>query len=141
EAATSSFAVPITDKLILVAKDTRQKRNDVEPAVSVVVSIPQTITVQEAQELARSVQQVMEIKRFAIDSAHRLVVMNGPVSKIRPAQQLFNDLLTYRPQVTVELEFIEVSRSELRSLGLTVPSSFPIVPLTTVLHSQPVIPT
>jgi len=33
----------------------------------VVISIPQTVTVQEAQELARAVQQVMEIKRFGID--------------------------------------------------------------------------
>jgi hypothetical protein len=64
EAATSSFVIPLGPKLFLVSKDTQQKRNDVEPTVTVVVSLPQTVTVQEAQELARAVQQVMEIKRF-----------------------------------------------------------------------------
>jgi general secretion pathway protein D len=140
EAATASFVVPVTERLLLVAKDTPQKRIDVEPAVNVVISIPQTVTVQEAQELARSVQQLMEIRRFGIDTARRLVLLNGPLSKIRPAQRLFEDLLNYRPEVSVELQFIEVTRSELTSIGLQLPTSFPFIPLTTVLHNVPAIP-
>jgi general secretion pathway protein D len=141
EAATSSFVAPVTTRVFLVAKDNPQKRNDVEPAVTVVVSIPQTVTVQEAQELARAVQQVMEIRRFGIDSGRRLVLLNGPISKIRPAQRLFEDLLSYRPEVSVELQFIEVTRSEVSSFGLQLPTSFPIIPLTDVLHNTPSIPT
>lgn len=137
EAMTSTFVFPITEHLFMAAKDTQQKRNDVEPDVTVVIPIPQTVTVQDAQELARSVQQVMEIKRFGIDTQRRLVLLNGPVSKVRPAQMLFEDLLTYKPQVNVELEFIEVTHSEALNLGLTLPTSFPIVPLTTVLHNVP----
>jgi len=140
EAATSSFVVPVTTRVLLIAKDTPQKRNDVEPAVTVIVPIPQTITVQEAQELARAVQQVMEIKRFGIDSARRLVLLNGPISKIRPAQRLFEDLLSYRPEVSVELQFIEVTRIESRSIGLQLPTSFPIIPLTDFLNNKPSIP-
>ena len=141
ESATSSFVVPIGERLFLVAKDTQQKRNDVEPAVTVVIPIPQAVNVQEAQELARAVQQVMEFKRFGIDSARRLVILNGPISKVRPAQKLFEDLLTYRPEVRVDLEFIEVNRTDALSYGLTLPTSFPIIPLTTVLHNAPSIAT
>jgi general secretion pathway protein D len=137
ESATSSFVIPLGERLFMVAKDTQQKRNDVEPAVTVMISIPQTVTVQEAQELARSVQQVMEIKRFGIDSLRRLVLLNGPISKVRPAQKLFEDLLTYRAEMSLELEFIEVTRNDSMSLGLSLPTSFPLVPLTTVLHNTP----
>jgi hypothetical protein len=137
EAATSSFVIPLGPKLFLVSKDTQQKRNDVEPTVTVVVSLPQTVTVQEAQELARAVQQVMEIKRFGIDSLSRLVVLNGPLSKVRPAQKLFEDLLAYRAEVSVDVEFIAVTRSEALNFGLNLPTTFPIVPLTTVLHNVP----
>jgi hypothetical protein len=137
EAMTSSFVVPLTDHLFMAVKDTQQKRNEVDPDVMVVIPIPQTVTVQEAQELARSVQQLMDIKRFGIDSMRRLVLLNGPVSKVRPAQRVFEDLLTYKPQVSVELEFIEVTRSDTLNLGITVPTSFPVVPLTTVLHNVP----
>jgi general secretion pathway protein D len=37
----------------------------------------------------------------------------------------------------VELEFIEVTHSDALNLGLTLPTSFPAVPLTTVLHNIP----
>jgi general secretion pathway protein D len=137
EAATASFVVPLGPHLVMVAKDTQQKRNDVEPAVTVVISIPQTVTVQEAQELARAVQQVMEIKRFGIDSVARLVVLNGPVSKVRPAQKLFEDLLTYRAEVSVDVEFIEVTHNDALSFGLQLPTSFPFLSLSTVLHNVP----
>jgi general secretion pathway protein D len=50
---------------------------------------------------------------------------------------VFEDLLTYKPQVSVELEFIEVTHSDTLNLGLTLPTTFPVVPLTTVLHNIP----
>jgi general secretion pathway protein D len=137
ETVTGSFIVPLGERLFLAVKDTPQKRNDAEPAVTVVVPIPQTVTVQEAQELARAVQQVMEIKRFGVDSARRLVLLNGPVSKVRPAQRLFEQLSGYKPEVSVDVEFIEASRNDVLSYGFSLPTSFPIVPLTTVLHNLP----
>src|ERR1700722_14789778 len=60
EAMTSSFIVPLGEHLILIVKDTQQKRSEVEPDVVVGIPIPQTVTVQEAQEVARDVEQVME---------------------------------------------------------------------------------
>ena len=137
QAATSSFVVPITGRVFLVAKDTQQKRNDVEPAVTVVVSIPQVISAQETQELARSVQQVMDLRNFAIDTTRRMVLLRGPISKVRPAQRLFEDLLTYRSEVSVDLQFIEVTHTDLTTLGLQLPTSFPFASLTTVLHNVP----
>jgi general secretion pathway protein D len=137
QAMTSSFVVPLAEHVFMAVKDTAQKRSEVDPDVMVVIPIPQTVTVQEAQELARNVQQLMDIKRFGIDSGRRLVLLNGPVSKIRPAQRLFEDLLTYKAQVSVELEFIEVTHSDALNLGFTLPTTFPVTPLTTVLNNVP----
>src|SRR5215813_2497775 len=137
ETVTSSFIAPLGDRLFLAVKDTQQKRSEVEPDVTVVIPIPQTVAVQEAQELARNIQQVMEIKRFGIDSARRLVLLNGAVSKVRPAQRLFEQLSARRAEVSIDLEFIEVTRNDAINFGLTLPDTFPIVPLTTVLHNVP----
>ncbi|MBI1790483.1 MAG: hypothetical protein HYR60_23365, partial [Acidobacteria bacterium] len=121
---TGSFAVPLGERLLFVAKDTQQKRNESEPTVAVAVSIPQPVSVQEATELARSVQQLMEIKRFAVDNTRRLVVMSDRISKVRPAQQVFEELLYYRPEVRVDLEFLEVDRTDTLAVGLDLPTSF-----------------
>ncbi len=127
QAITGSFAFPLGEKLFMVAKDTQQKRNELEPAVSVAVPIPQPVTVQEAQEVARSVQQVMEIRRFSVDSQRRMVVMSGPLSKIVPAQRVFEDLLTYRTEVAIEVKFIEINRSDAVRFGLDLPAAFQVV--------------
>jgi general secretion pathway protein D len=126
QALTGSFVFPLGERLFMVAKDTQQKRNELEPAVAVEVPIPEPVTVQEAQEVARSVQQVMEIRRFAVDSQRRVVVMSGPLSKILPAQRVFQDLLSYRTEVAIEVKFVEVNRSDTLRLGLDLPNTFKI---------------
>lgn len=124
--ASSSFIVPIGDKLFLVAKDTEQKRREVEVTVAVAVPIPEPVTIQEAQELARAVQQVMEIQRFGIDSAHRTVLIRDRVSKVRPALALFQDLLHQRAQIVIEAELLTVAKTSSMSYGLSVPTQISI---------------
>jgi hypothetical protein len=127
--ATSSFIVPISSRLILVVKDTEQKRREVENTVALTVPIPEPITIQEAQEMARAVQQLMEIQRFAIDSAQRLVVMRDRVSKLVPAQALYYQLLRKRAEVMIEVELVVVPKKTTLSFGLGFPTAFPLVPL------------
>jgi Flp pilus assembly secretin CpaC len=123
EAATSSFAVPLSEKLLMIYKDTQQKRTEAEPNMAVTLSIPNPVTVQEAQELARAVQQVLEIKRFAIDGAQRLVLIKDRVGKVRTAQALYEQLLTLRSQAMVEVELVELSESHELHYGFSLPTS------------------
>ena len=127
EAATGSFLVPLGPKLVFVAKDTPQKRTDAEPTVALVIPIPEPVSIQEAQEMARSVQQAMEIQRFVIDSARRLVLLKDRVSKARPAQLLFEQLLRHRPQVVLEVELLDLNSKTSSSFGLSLPSQFALV--------------
>ncbi len=125
EAATDSFVAVLGERLILVAKDTQQKRTDLEPTVAVTIPIPHPVSIQEAQELARGVQQAMEIIKFGVDSQRRLAFMRDRVSKLRPAQFLFEQLLQHKPQVAVELEMLQVNRNLMLSYGLKTPTEFP----------------
>lgn len=123
EAATSSFLVPIGERLFMVFKETPTKRQEAEPTVAVMVPIPTPVTIQEAQELARGVQQAMEIQRFAVDNTRRMALIRDRVSKVRPAQALFEDLMRHKAQVVVEIEFLDVSSSRSRSYGLNLQTS------------------
>lgn len=127
--ATGTFFVPMSQRLMLIVKDTEQKRKEVENTVVLSVPIPEPFSVQEAQELGRTVQQVMEIQRFAIDSAQRLVIFRDRVSKARPAQVLFSQLLQSRAQVNVEFELMSAAKTSTLGLGLSVPATFPITAL------------
>ncbi len=126
EAATESFVVPLGEHLFLVVKDTIQKRAEVEPTVAVSVPIPDTVTVQEAQELGRAVQQTMELLKVAIDGDRQIVIFKDRISKVLPAQVLFEELARRRPEVEIEMQLLEVDSSSLYSYGLLLPTSFPI---------------
>jgi general secretion pathway protein D len=137
EAATGSFVAPLGERLLMVAKDTPQKRAEIEPTIAVMIPIPDPVTLQEAQEMARTVQQTMEILKLAVDSERRMVFIKDRISKVRPAQLLFEQLSRSRPQVAVELEMLEVDRSSFLSYGLMTPTQFPLAYLGNVLHSLP----
>jgi general secretion pathway protein D len=124
---TSSFIVPLSGRVFMVVKDTEQKRREVENHIAVSIPIPAPITIQEAQELARTVQQLMEIQRFAIDSTQRLAIFRDRASKVRPAQAIFEQLVLFRPQVALEVELLQVGKTTSLGLGLSIPTDFPLV--------------
>ena len=82
EGAANAFIVPLSDKAMLVAPDTPQKRQDLEPNEAIGIPIPQRTSAQEAQELMMAVQQAMEIRHAALDPVKRLVFLRDRASKV-----------------------------------------------------------
>lgn len=140
EAATGSFIVPLASRLFLVAKDTPQKRREIEPYASVSIPLPEPTTAQDFTMLITAVQQSLALEKVSWDSHKNVVVIRDRLSKLLPAQKLFQDLLYPRPQVGLELEFLEMDRSTLLSYGFALPGSFPLLNFAGVLNNQPSIP-
>jgi hypothetical protein len=126
EAATGSFVFPLGERLLMVVKETPQKRTENEPTVAVTVSIPAAASVLDMQELGRGVQQALDIRRLAVDGNRRLVLIKDRISKVVPAQALFDQLGRSRPQVMIEMQFVEVDRTNSLAYGLLVPNNFPL---------------
>ena len=141
EAATGSFIVPLSDKLFLVAKDTPQKRTEVEPTATIAVTIPDTLAQQDFQEIIRDVQQAMAIEKVSWDASSNTVVMRDRVSKLRPARALLEELLYPRAQVSMEMRFLEVTRNDMITYGVDFPSMFSLTPLTTAFNDAVSLPT
>lgn len=129
EAATGSFIVPITDKVFLVAKDTPQKRAEVEPVVAVAVRLPETTAQQDFNSMITAVQQAMAIERVSWDTSSNTVILRDRISKVLPARALFEDLLYPRAQVVVEVKLLQISRNNLITYGIDFPSLFTLTPL------------
>lgn len=141
QAATASFVVPVSEKIVLVARDTTQKRQELEHTLAVAVPLPSPVTVQEATELARAVQQLMEIQKFGVDSAHRMVLIRDRASKVLPALAVFQDVLRYRAEVQIEVEFLEVAENSTLDLGLKLPQVFLIRSVTGLINQPVSLPT
>jgi Flp pilus assembly secretin CpaC len=140
EAATGSFIVPLSDRVMLVAQDTPQKRTELEPDEAQAIPIPHRTSIQEAQEIVTAIQQTLEIRRVAIDPQKRLIYMRDRASKVELAKALAVELSTAKAQVAVEVQLLTVSKTSSLEFGIRLPTSFPLVDFGSVLNSKPSIP-
>ena len=140
ETSTNSFIVPLSDKVMLVAQDNTQKRQDLEANEALGVPIPSRTTPQEAQEMMTMVQQTLEIRRVAMDPVKRLIYMRDRASKIELARALLYELSGGKPQVSVEMELISTGRNSSLNFGMSLPTQFPLVNFGGALNSKPLIP-
>lgn len=140
EAVTGSFIVAVNEKVALVAKDTTQKRAEIEPHMSVLVPFPEPLTPQEIQEGARAIQTTFDITKVGIDNNRRLILFRDRVSRLKPAVELFRQLMTNRAQVVVGVEILSADETSAINYGLRLPTSFPIVNFSTAWNNVPSIP-
>lgn len=135
EAATGSFIVPLTPRLFLVAKDTAQKRTEIEPTVTMTVRLPEAFTQQDFNEIIRDVQQTMAIEKLGFDAGSNTLVMRDRISKVVYARALFEQLTKPRAQVEVDMRFLEVTRNDAITYGIDFPSMFSLTALTSFMNN------
>jgi type II secretory pathway component HofQ len=135
--ATNSFIVPVGDRLILVANDTTQKRQELESTAAVVIPIPEPFSVQEVQEIATSVRGALDIQRLMVDTQRRMILIRDRVWKVRAAQTLVHDLMQPRPQVAIEIQIITDDLSKSKTWGLDLPTQFPLISFGNLIHKLP----
>lgn len=130
QAATDSILVPQNDHTVFVARDTQQKRQTYDRMATVVVPIPDPVTVQEAQEISVSVRAALDIRRLMIDTEKRLILIRDTLSRVGAAEILIRDLMRPRPQVYLEVQLLTTTTDLTKHYGIPIPGSFPLVDFT-----------
>jgi len=141
ESATATFAFAIDSRTFLVAKDTPQKRAELEPAAAVAVPLPGLIAAQDFNAVVTAVQQTMALEKVSFDSQQNTVIIRDRISKVLPARALLEDMLQQRGQVVVDLRLLEVSRNDTIEYGIQFPNLFSLTALTTAFNNQVSVPT
>jgi general secretion pathway protein D len=140
EAATNSFVVPISQRLIFVANDSQQKRTEFEQTAAVVVPFPEVISVQELQEIATSIRGALDSQKVTVDTTRHLILIRDKVTKVRLAEKLLHDLLRPRAQVSIEVEILTTDVSSSLHYGMSLPTSFGIASFINQKNLIPFIP-
>ncbi len=135
EAATGALVVPVSTRLFMVAQDTPSNRNDLEQSISVSIPVPQAVTQQELTEIAQAVRQATNIEKLAWSTGRGELTLRDRISRVLPAQALLQELLGFRGEVMLDVEFIEISDSDVRNFGFKVTNSFQALYLGQILHN------
>ena len=141
EAATGSFIVPLSARLFLVAKDTPQKRNEVEPTVAVAVRLPDPTVAADFNAMITAVQQAMALEKVSFDTQNNTVIIRDKISKVLPARALLEDLLYPKGQLMVDLRFVEVTRNDMLTYGVKFDPIFSLNFLTNWMRNTFTLPT
>ncbi len=124
----------------MVAQDTPAKRNDLEQTMAISVPIPQVLTTQEITEIAQVIRQTTNVEKIAWDSADSTIVMRDRVSRVMPAVGVLQQLIAYRPQVMIELEFLQIDSSDMATYGFNVTNTFSLTYLGQILNNIVTVP-
>jgi general secretion pathway protein D len=129
QSATNSFVVPAGERLMLVANDSPQRRQELESTAAVVIPTPEAFNMQDLQEIATAVRSTLDITRLVVDNQKQMVLIRDRVSKVRIAEKLFRDLLQPRTKVAIEVQLLSMDESSSLKYGLALPTAYPLVSL------------
>jgi len=133
---SDSLVIPVSEKLFLVAEDTSQKRQQLEPVAAVAVPLPEAMTAEQAQELSQAVQQTLELKRSFLNTARAQVLIRDTVTKVRMAQALYEQMARPSAEVMIEVDLISIDSDREFNLGSRLPTSFPVTNFSTIFNAQ-----
>ncbi len=131
EAATNSYLTPVSERLIFVANDSPQKRTEFEANVAVVIPFPETVSVQELQEVATGVRGTLDMQKMMVDTQRHLILIKDRTTKVLLAKKIFQDLMRPHAQVAVDVEILTTDKTSSLNYGLTLPSAVPLVSFVT----------
>ena len=140
EAATSSFVIPLSSRIFMVAKDTQTKRQQLEQTLTLAVPVPYSITTQELTEIAQTVRQITDIQKIGLNSASNQIVMRDRVSRVVAAQALLQELTAARAETLIDIEYLEVTDTDMVQYGFSPTNQFQVIYLGHVLNNVAKIP-
>ncbi len=120
---TATFWRPLSARLFFVADSSSQKRKDFEPSVVRTVLLPASETPDQMTEIVRMVRDVTGITRTQLDTANRTITLRASPRAVALATDLIDDLEKPTGELILEIEILEVDRTNALNLGITPPQS------------------
>ncbi|WP_263417421.1 cohesin domain-containing protein [Terriglobus albidus] len=131
-AISGTFWKPVTENTILVAQNTRNKRQDLDEMAVQTFYLTNATQTADTNEIVTALRNVFgtgqNVGVYAIPSQNA-VVMRATPDQLLLAQKLLSDLDRTKPEVVVDVAVLEVNREKVRNLGITLPQSFAVTPV------------
>ncbi len=120
---TATFWRPLSSRLFFVTENTLQKRKDYEASVLRTVLLPASETTDQMTEITRLVREVAGITRADLDVPSRTLTMRASPQAVALATDLIDDLERPTGELILEVEILEVDRTNALQLGITQPQT------------------
>ncbi len=126
-AATGTFLFPIANDHVYVARDTEEKRSQLEPQILLTFPLPDALDQKDLIEAANAVRGVLTLRAIGYDSPNRTVMVRDRVTRARVARSLLEAVLLPKAQVSFEVQILSVDEERTYHYGLALPTSFSVI--------------
>lgn len=137
---TKTFATPISAGEFLVVADNMQNWAQFQRMSLRTFFVPDAASAQDLAEIVNLLRIVFEIRYITTQTATSTLVVRAPRPMLDAATAFLASLDNSRPQVMLEIQVYQISRSLMRSFGLSMPlqwQTFNVTSSTLTLLQQP----
>jgi len=121
---TGAFWTAVSDKQILVAKDTQENRRLYDRMAMRTFYVGFASTQQEMQEITNLLRVVFEIRFLQPELQTSRLVVRAPVEILDAATQFLDNFGTARPQVMLDIQVFDIDRQLAHDIGVHIPNNF-----------------
>ncbi len=140
-AATDTFLFPIAEKHIFVARNSEEKRSQLEPQILLTFPLPNALDQKDLIETANAVRGVLNMRAVGYDSVNRTVMIRDRVTRAHVARSLLEALLLPRAQVSFEVQILSIDAERNYHYGLALPTTFQLADFGRLHGFKTILPT
>ena len=126
---TGTFWNAVNSKQFFVAADTAEKRRLFDPEIEQTIPLTSSVTATELGEVVRTVRELTGITRISQSNSNHSITVRGNVQRVRLADEIVRNLEHGPGEVLLEIDLLEVDRTNATNLGITWPTSQRLVPV------------
>ncbi|HET6930430.1 MAG TPA: FG-GAP-like repeat-containing protein [Candidatus Acidoferrum sp.] len=126
---TGTFWNAVDSKQFFVAADTAEKRRLFDPEIEQSIPLPSSVTPTEVGEVVRAIRELTGITRVSQANSAHAITVRGTVQRVHLADEIVRNLEHGPGEVLLEIDLLEVDRTNASNLGITWPASQRLVPV------------
>ena len=118
-----TFAVPIDETSILIAKDDPTDRDRLQRQLEETINLP-GFTTEQINELANVIRTIFEVKQATVQTTLGSIVVRAPEDIFPPMNRTIEGLIESSGEVMIDVKIYEVNTTRGTNVGATLPSQF-----------------
>jgi len=126
---TGTFWHAVDSRQFFVAVDTAEKRRLFDPEIEETIPLTSSVTTAELGDVTRAVRELTGLTRISQSNSNHSITVRGSVQRVRLADEIVRNLEHGPGEVLLEIDLLEVDRTNARNLGITWPSNQRLVPV------------
>ncbi|HEX3377736.1 MAG TPA: FG-GAP-like repeat-containing protein [Candidatus Acidoferrales bacterium] len=127
---TRTFTRVVDEHTLFVTEDTPQKVRDYTIEVQKELLLPASVTADEMNETVRMIREMTGITRTQLNTASRTLTVRSSEQNVALAQKLLEQIEQPHGELMLEIEILEVDRTNATQLGITPPTASSVFALT-----------